>query len=401
MSALQCLTFLFLFLFLLQDATSASPLPLRRRPVHNNSTHSNFAKHPRRRVVFPVNRSSCDLFAGEWVRDETYPLYRTEECGKGMIDPGFDCQTYGRPDSDYLKFRWKPFNCDVPRFNGVKFLQKMRNKTVMFVGDSLGRNQWESLMCMISSSAPFIRTNLIHEDPLSTFKILDYNVKVSFYRAPYLVDIEKIHGKTTLKLDEISVDASDAWRTADVLLFNTGHWWSHTGSLRGWEQMETGGRYYGDMDRLVALTKGLRTWSNWVIRYTKSPLTRVFFLSVSPTHYNPNEWTSRAKASTIAQGGKSCYGQTTPFSGTTYPTNSYVNQKKVIDEVVKEMNSHVSLMDISMLSALRIDGHPSIYSGDLNPSLKRFPDRSSDCSHWCLPGLPDTWNQLFYAALLL
>ncbi|KAJ4891292.1 Protein trichome birefringence-like 45 [Raphanus sativus] len=115
MSALQCLTFLFLFLFLLQDATSASPLPLRRRPVHNNSTHSNFAKHPRRRVVFPVNRSSCDLFAGEWVRDETYPLYRTEECGKGMIDPGFDCQTYGRPDSDYLKFRWKPFNCDVPR----------------------------------------------------------------------------------------------------------------------------------------------------------------------------------------------------------------------------------------------------------------------------------------------
>ncbi|KAF2602285.1 hypothetical protein F2Q70_00025463 [Brassica cretica] len=223
----------------------------------------------------------------------------------------------------------------------------MRNKTVIFVGDSLGRNQWESLMCMITSSAPFIRTNLIHEDPLSTFKILDYNVKVSFYRAPYLVDIDKIHGKTTLKLDEISVEASDAWRKADVLLFNTGHWWSHTGSLRG-----------------------------------------------------PNEWTSRAKASTIAQGGKSCYGQTTPYSGTTYPTSSYVNQKKVIDEVVKEMDSHVSLMDITMLSALRIDGHPSIYSGDLNPSLKRFPDRSSDCSHWCLPGLPDTWNQLFYAALM-
>ncbi|CAG7907492.1 unnamed protein product [Brassica rapa] len=400
MSALQCLTFLFLFL-LLQVATPASPLPLdRRRRVLDNSNHSNFAKHPRR-VVFPVNRGSCDLFAGEWVRDETYPLYRAEECGGGMIDPGFDCQTYGRPDSDYLKFRWKPFNCDVPsRFNGVKFLQEMRNKTIMFVGDSLGRNQWESLMCMITSSAPFIHTHIIHEDPLSTFKILDYDVKVSFYRAPYLVNIEKIHGKTTLKLDEISVDASDAWRTADVLLFNTGHWWSHTGSLRGWEQMEIGGRYYGDMDRLVAMRKGLTTWSDWVLRYTNSPLTRVFFLSVSPTHYNPNEWTSGATASTITQGGKTCYGQTKPFSGTSYPTSSYVDQKKVIDQVVKEMKSHVSLMDISMLSALRIDGHPSIYSGDLNPSLKKNPDRSSDCSHWCLPGLPDTWNQLFYAALL-
>ncbi|XP_013643606.1 protein trichome birefringence-like 45 [Brassica napus] len=399
MSALQCLTFLFLFL-LLQVATPASPLPLdRRRRVLDNSNHSNFAKHPRR-VVFPVNRGSCDLFAGEWVRDETYPLYRAEECGGGMIDPGFDCQTYGRPDSDYLKFRWKPFNCDVPRFNGVKFLQEMRNKTIMFVGDSLGRNQWESLMCMITSSAPFIHTHIIHEDPLSTFKILDYDVKVSFYRAPYLVNIEKIHGKTTLKLDEISVDASAAWRTANVLLFNTGHWWSHTGSLRGWEQMKIGGRYYGDMDRLVAMRKGLTTWSNWVLRYTNSPLTRVFFFSVSPTHYNPNEWTSGATASTITQGGKTCYGQTKPFSGTSYPTSSYVDQKKVIDQVVKEMKSHVSLMDISMLSALRIDGHPSIYSGDLNPSLKKNPDRSSDCSHWCLPGLPDTWNQLFYAALL-
>ncbi|KAG2308586.1 hypothetical protein Bca52824_028334 [Brassica carinata] len=400
MSALQCLTFLFLFL-LLQVPTPASTLPLgRRRPILDNSNHSNFAKHPRR-VVFPVNRGSCDLFSGEWVRDEAYPLYRAEECGGGMIDRGFDCQTYGRPDSDYLKFRWKPFNCDVPsRFNGVKFLQEMRNKTIMFVGDSLGRNQWESLMCMISSSAPFVHTHIIHGDPLSTFKIPDYNVKVSFYRAPYLVDIEKIHGKTTLKLDEISVDASNAWRTADVLLFNTGHWWSHTGSLRGWEQMEIGGRCYGDMDRLVAMRKGLITWSNWVLRYINSPLTRVFFLSVSPTHYNPNEWTSGAKASTITQRGKTCYGQTTPFSGTSYPTSSYVDQKKVIDEVVKEMKSHVSLMDISMLSALRIDGHPSIYSGDLNPSLKKNPDRSSDCSHWCLPGLPDTWNQLFYAALL-
>ncbi|KAL0897328.1 hypothetical protein Bca101_081289 [Brassica carinata] len=315
MSALQCLTFLFLFL-LLQVPTPASTLPLgRRRPILDNSNHSNFAKHPRR-VVFPVNRGSCDLFSGEWVRDEAYPLYRAEECGGGMIDRGFDCQTYGRPDSDYLKFRWKPFNCDVPRFNGVKFLQEMRNKTIMFVGDSLGRNQWESLMCMISSSAPFVHTHIIHGDPLSTFKI-----------------------PTTLKLDEISVDASNAWRTADVLLFNTGHWWSHTGSLRG-----------------------------------------------------PNEWTSGAKASTITQRGKTCYGQTTPFSGTSYPTSSYVDQKKVIDEVVKEMKSHVSLMDISMLSALRIDGHPSIYSGDLNPSLKKNPDRSSDCSHWCLPGLPDTWN---------
>lgn len=50
----------------------------------------------------------------------------------------------------------------------------------------------------------------------------------------------------------------------------------------------------------------------------------------------------------------------------------------------------VYLLDITTLSQLRKDAHPSAYSGDHS---------GVDCSHWCLPGLPDTWNQLLYAAL--
>jgi len=48
----------------------------------------------------------------------------------------------------------------------------MRGKTVMFVGDSLGRNQWESLICMISAEAPSTSTQVIRGDPLSTFQFL-------------------------------------------------------------------------------------------------------------------------------------------------------------------------------------------------------------------------------------
>lgn len=40
----------------------------------------------------------------------------------------------------------------------------------MFVGDSLGRNQWESLICMISAAVPRSPTQLIRGEPLSTFK---------------------------------------------------------------------------------------------------------------------------------------------------------------------------------------------------------------------------------------
>ncbi|XP_076957231.1 protein PMR5-like isoform X2 [Bidens hawaiensis] len=276
---------------------------------------------------------------GSWVHDESYPIYHASAC-PGIIDAEFNCQMYGRPDSNYLKYRWKPANCELPRFNGLDFLTKMRGKTVMFVGDSLGKNQWESLICMTWSAVHGMPTKKILGDPLSTFKFLDYGVDVSFYRAPYLVDIDAVGGRRVLKLEDITKN-SKAWMAADVLLFNTGHWWTHKGSLQG-----------------------------------------------------PSEWSVGATSI-----GKSCYGETSPTSGSTYP-GIYPGQMRVIDTVIREMKYPAYILDITTLSAMRKDAHPSIYSGDLSPRQRANPDHSADCSHWCLPGLPDTWNQLFYTALL-
>ena len=42
----------------------------------------------------------------------------------------------------------------------------------MFVGDSLGRNQWESLVCLLHAAAPQSPAQLVSSDPLYNYKFL-------------------------------------------------------------------------------------------------------------------------------------------------------------------------------------------------------------------------------------
>lgn len=60
------------------------------------------------------NLMNCDLFDGEWVHDDSYPLYKPETCS--FIDEQFSCLRNGRPDKDFLKMKWKPKGCKLPRY---------------------------------------------------------------------------------------------------------------------------------------------------------------------------------------------------------------------------------------------------------------------------------------------
>jgi hypothetical protein len=66
---------------------------------------------------------------------------------------------------------------------------------------------------------------------------------------------------------------------------------------------------------------------------------------------------------------------------------------KIVEEVVKEMQVPVKVLNVTRLTNFRKDGHPSIFG-------KKVSTRRQDCSHWCLPGVPDAWNELIYATLL-
>uniref|UniRef100_A0A0D3CK28 Uncharacterized protein n=1 Tax=Brassica oleracea var. oleracea TaxID=109376 RepID=A0A0D3CK28_BRAOL len=265
-------------------------------------------------LLLPLLAKGCDMFTGQWVKDASYPLY----------DPS-TCPFIRRPDLDCPTFRWQPQGCKLAWFNGVDFLQKNRGKKIMFVGDSLSLNQWQSLTCMLHSSVPKSPYTMTTEGTtISTFTFQEYGVEIKFDRNPYLVDIVSEKIGSVMKLD--SINDGKNWLGMDTLIFNTWHWWSRkSGSLWG-----------------------------------------------EPAAH-------------------SCAGQTEPLWGTNYP-GGLPPEVGVLKRALGKITKPVTLLDITMLSLLRKDGHPSIYG---------IGGRTgNDCSHWCLSGVPDTWNEILYNYML-
>ena len=57
------------------------------------------------------------------------------------------------------------------RFDALKLLQILRGKRLMFVGDSVQRGQFESMVCMVQSILPQGKKSLQRVPPRKIFKI--------------------------------------------------------------------------------------------------------------------------------------------------------------------------------------------------------------------------------------
>ncbi|WOH06879.1 hypothetical protein DCAR_0626308 [Daucus carota subsp. sativus] len=343
---------------------------------------------------------SCDLYTGSWVKDEeNYPIYKAGSCP--FVDEAYDCQRNGRKDSQYTHWRWKPNGCDIPRFNATDFLTRLRGKRLMLVGDSMNRNQFESLLCMLYEGlSNKSKMYEIHGYKITKgrgyyiFKFEDYNCTVEFVRSHFLVrEGTRVNGQgnnnPTLSIDKIDKSAN-RWKRVDILIFNTGHWWTHGKTSRGKNYFKEGDYVYPKFDAVEAYKKSMSTWAKWIDKNVDAGKS-VFYRGYSSAHFRGGDWDS----------GGSCNGETELIKSGAI-LDDYPVKMKIVQDVIHEMKFPVVLLNITKLTNFRKDGHPSVYGKNRTMDEgKKISTRRQDCSHWCLPGVPDAWNELIYANLVL
>ncbi|CAN0917135.1 Protein trichome birefringence-like 38 [Linum grandiflorum] len=178
----------------------------------------------------------------------------------------------------------------------------------------------------------------------------------------YLVDIVEENVGAVLNLN--SIRSGELWKEMDVLVFNTWLWWNMK----------------GHMDRIIAFTKAMKTWARWVNFGANTTKTKIFFQGVSPVHYNGMDWGKPR--------GINCARETTPIAGPSRVIKPLALQ--IQENVIATIKKPVHFLNITAMSNMRKDGHPSSHGGY----------GSMDCLHWCVAGVPDTWNQFLYSILI-
>ncbi|CAN0902603.1 Protein YLS7 [Linum grandiflorum] len=343
----------------------------------------------------------CDLFKGSWFYDPRGPSYKNNSCP--VITQMQNCQGNGRPDREYESWRWKPSQCDLPRFDGKKFLELMRGKTIAFIGDSVARNHMESLLCLLwQVEVPKNRGNKrMHRYYFRSTSTMIVRMWSSWlvHQTPEAIDFAP-EGVTKVHLDAPDENFMQFVPTFDVVVLSSGHWFAKQSVYVLNNEIVGGQLWWPDKSRVPKINN-IEAFGISVETIVASMLTHpnytglTILRSYSPDHYEGGAWNT----------GGSCTGKTRPLEPGQMVRNEYVNimhEKQVTGYhrgVKRATNkSKIKLMDVTEVFSYRHDGHPGPYrSPDPNKRTQYGPDGKpppQDCLHWCMPGPIDTWNEL-------
>ncbi|KAI9112119.1 hypothetical protein K1719_017015 [Acacia pycnantha] len=346
--------------------------------------------------------SGCDLYHGNWIHDPSGPLYTNSSCP--IITQMQNCRGNGRPDKDYENWRWKPFQCDLPRFDPKKFLELMRGKTLAFIGDSVARNQMESMLCILwQVEVPKNRGNR----NMQRYYFRSTSVMIVRIWSSWLVKVtNEPFDFAPAGVDKLHLDATDEKLmnfilTFDVVVISSGHWFAKKSVYILNNEIVGGQLWWPEKSRPMKVNNkeayGISVETILTALVNHPNYTGLTILrSYSPDHYEGGAWNT----------GGSCTGKLKPLASGEMVKNEHTDTMhgKQVDgfnlamKKARNNKSKLVLMDITDAFQYRHDGHPGPYrSPDPNKITKRGPDGRpppQDCLHWCMPGPVDTWNEL-------
>ncbi|KAL8539295.1 hypothetical protein ACS0TY_001065 [Phlomoides rotata] len=342
------------------------------------------------------NYKDCDVFSGRWVRDYSRPLYEEWQCP--YIGDQLTCLNHGRPEMDYRYWRWQPRACYLPSFNATLMLEALRGKRLMFVGDSLNRGQFTSLVCLVQRVLPQHAKSIQTFGSLTVFTAKDYNARIEYYWSPFLLESNSDDPNKHRIKDRIirngTVDKhGQHWKKADILIFNSYIWWVEgVRIVQDWSEEVKNIKNISTEDGYRIAMKMLVKWIN---KNRDPKKTTTFYSGMSATHQASERWGGSPKGN--------CFNETKMLEDQTFFA-ARTSLLHIINEELGKSAVPVTLLNITQLTSPRKDAHTSIYKkffeGPLTQDQKANGTRYADCIHWCLPGVQDVWNELLYAKLL-
>lgn len=340
----------------------------------------------------------CSFVKGRWVADKRRPLYSGFGCKQWLSDM-WSCRLTQRTDFRYEGYRWQPENCEMPEFDGSKFLKKMQDKTIAFVGDSLGRQQFQSLMCMVTGGEERLEIEDIGwkfgltKPPGAlrpdgwAYYFPQTNTTILYRWSATLCGINPINPSDpnteyAMHLDRPPAFLEKFLYNFHVLVLNTGHHWNRGKLIANKWVMYANGKPITDRKlSQIGNAKNLTIYS--VVRWVDTQMMwhtelKAFFRTLSPRHFFHGDWNTGGRCDNtvpLARGGE---------------ITEEDSSDPVMGEAIK--GTKVKILDISAISELRDEAHMSRYGYKASKGAQ-------DCLHWCLPGVPDTWNEILCAQI--
>ncbi|XP_052198147.1 protein trichome birefringence-like 19 [Diospyros lotus] len=347
-----------------------------------------------------TEREKCDIFSGEWVPNPEGPYYTNLTCFN--IQEHQNCMKFGRPDTQYLKWRWKPEGCELPIFDPFQFLELMRGKSLAFVGDSVARNHMQSLICLLSRvEEPEDVSEIPYISQFKRYEYRNHNFTIEMLWSPYLVRTTQSDPNDTSRPFNLFLDEFDPKWTAkiepfDYVIISAGHWFFRPTMF--FLEGRLAGCLYCSQSKVTHLSsyfsyrRAFRTAFR-AINSLENYKGVTFLRTFAPSHFENGYWDK----------GGDCMRQR-PFKRKEAKLEGYnmefysiqLKELKIAERLGRRKGLRFRLFDVTQAMLLRPDGHPSKYGH--RPETK--VQLANDCVHWCLPGPVDAWNDFLVELLM-